>query len=222
MVVKLPRAAVLLAGIGFLPTQLGGISLSPTGPRLAPHYGDYTPTGQQLEPSLWFGPSSTLSGLPGGGLGGLAQEQGSDGIIAGTVTAAMLQTANGAVAAAGATGLVPSVTAAPFQPGTGYGCGQLPGQLQSGGQYWNTRTSGRLPALLAANVPGDPVEGPAGDPSNLPPDGRGGGWCRPRPLPFADSSPLASRAFWVPVAVLLVGASLFWLSRGVSLPPDPS
>jgi hypothetical protein len=39
------------------------------------------------------------------------------------------------------------------------------------------------------------------------------------PLPFADSSPLASRAFWTPIILVLSAVGVLWLSRGVRLPP---
>ncbi|HKM61247.1 MAG TPA: hypothetical protein VJY39_02035 [Acidisphaera sp.] len=70
-----------------------------------------------------------------------------------------------------------------------------------------------------ATIPdqGDPTLGPGGHPTNLPPPGPAGAWCPPGPLPFADSSPLASRAVWTPIFVLLIGFLVFWLSRGVGL-----
>jgi hypothetical protein len=216
-VVVRSRAAVLLAGIGILPGQPAGLLLLSVKPQLPPHYGDYTPTMQQLEPTLWFPPSATLAGLPGGGLAGLPQEQGSDGLVSGTINSALLDSSGQTDVAAGAAGSALSVAAAPYGAAW-YGCEQLPGQIQSVGEYWNGHAAGRLPAVFSASVPGDPVEGPAGDPSNLLATGRAGAWCRPRPLAFANSSPLASRTFWVPVAILLTGVSLFLLSRGLRVP----
>jgi hypothetical protein len=211
------HAAVLLAGIGILPGQPAGLPLPPVDPNLPARYGDYIPGTQQLEPTMWFPPSATLAGLPGGGVAGLPQAQGSDGFISGTINSALLdptdQTDGGMVSAGSAL----SVALAP-DGAAWYGCEQMPGQIQSGGEYWNGHATGRFPAMLAANVPGDPVEGPSSDPSNLLAKGRAGAWCRPRPLAFANSSPLASRTFWVPVAILLAGVSLFLLSRGVRLP----
>ncbi len=193
MVVIWRRAALLLAGFGFLPSQPAGISWLPTIPQLPPHYGDYTPDSQQLEPTLWFASNATLAGLPGGGLAGLPQEQGSDGFVVGTINSALLDPEDQAGVGTGPDGFGLNLAAAP-DGATEYGCGQMPVQIQSAGQYWNGRTSGRLPAALAANAPSDPVGGPTGDPSDLLPEGPAGGWCRPRPLPFTYSSPLASRA----------------------------
>jgi len=213
------HAAVLLAGIGILPGQPAGLPLLPVDPKLPAHYGDYIPGTQQLEPTMWFPPSATLAGLPGGGLVGLPQEQGSDGFISGTIYSALLDPADQTDIAASSAGSALSVAAAP-ESMAWYGCEQPPGQIQSGGEYWNGHATGRLPTVLAANVSGDPVEGPSGDPSNLVAEGRAGAWCRPRPLAFANSSPVASRTFWVPVAILLTGVSLFLLSRGVRLPSN--
>ena len=216
MVVR-SRAAVLLAGIGILPGQPAGLPLLPVKPQLPTHYGDYMPSTQQLEPTLWFPPSATVTGLPGGGLTGLPQEQGSDGFIRGTIDSALLDSSDQTYVAAGAAGSALKVAAAPYGAAW-YGCEQLPGQIQSGGEYWNGHATSRFPAVLTVNVPGDAVEGPSGDPSNLLVEGQAGAWCRQRPLAFANSSPLASRTFWVPVAILLTGVSLFLLSRGVRLP----
>jgi len=211
------RAAVLFAGIGFLPGQPAGIPLLPAEPQLPAHYGDYTPTTQQVERILRFPPNAALAGMPGGGLAGLPQEQGSDGFISGTINNALLDSDGEAVAETKPAGFLPRVAAAPDGVAQN-GCEQLPGQIRSGAEYWNGRAIGRLPAISPASVSGDPVEGPAGDPSNLLTNARAGGWCRPRPVAFASSSPLASRAFWLPAAILLTGVSLFLLSRGVRLP----
>jgi hypothetical protein len=212
-----PHAAIVLAGIGFLPGQPVGIPLLPAEPQLPAHYGDYMPTTQQLEPTLWLRPSATLTGLPGGGLAGFPQEQGSDGFISGTINSALLESSDQTPSAAGSAGSALSVAAAPHGAAW-YGCKQLPGQIQSGGEYWNGHATGRLPAVFPASVPGHPVDGPAGDPSNLLGKSRAGAWCGPRPLAFANSGPFASRTFWVPVAILLTGVSLFLLSRGVRMP----
>jgi len=216
-VVVRPRAAVLFAGIGFLPGQPAGIPLVPAEPQLPAHYGDYAPTTQQFEPIMRFPPNAILAGLPGGGLVGLPQEQGSDGFVSGTINNALLDSEGQAVSETTPVGSLPRIAAAPDSVAQD-GCEPLPNQIQSGAQYWNGRATGRLSALSPANVSGDAVEGPAGDPSNLLTKGRAGGWCRPRPVAFANSSPLASRAFWLSAAILLTGVSLFLLSRGVRLP----
>jgi hypothetical protein len=209
-------AAVLLAGIGFLPGQPAGISLLQTQLQLPGHYGDYLAGTQQLEPSLWFPPTGTLAGLPGGGVAGLPQEQGSDGFISGAINAALLDPSDQIGIGTGPTGSGPAAAESLDDVG-GYGCEQAPGQVRTGGQYWNGQTSLPMPAVLAPNAPGDPVEGPNGDPSNLLGDGRAGGWCRPHPLPFADSSPMARRNFWLALAILLTGSGLFVPTRGVRL-----
>jgi hypothetical protein len=36
---------------------------------------------------------------------------------------------------------------------------------------------------------------------------------------MADSSPLANRGFWIPASLVLFGVGVFWLSRGMVLPP---
>jgi hypothetical protein len=153
------RAAVVLAGIGFLPGQPVGIPLLPAEPQLPAHYGDYTPTTQQLEPTLWFPPSATLVGLAGRGLAGLAQEQGSDGFISGTINSALLDSSGQTPSAAGSAGSALSVAAAPYGAAW-YGCEQLPGQFRSGGEYWKGHASGRLPAVLPVSVPGTRSRGP--------------------------------------------------------------
>jgi hypothetical protein len=184
---------------------------------LSAHYGDYTPTTQQVEPILRFPPNATLAGLPGGALAGLPQEQGSDGFISRTINNALLESDGEAVAETNPAGSARRVGAAPDSVAQN-GCEQLPGQIRSGAEYWNGRAIGRLPAVSPSSVTGDRVEGAAADPSNLLTKARAGAWCRPRAVPFANSSPLASRAFWLPAAILLTGVSLFLLSRGVRLP----
>jgi hypothetical protein len=94
-------------------------------------------------------------------------------------------------------------------------CEELALQLQSAGKYWNGQTISGMPGLLSAN---SVAVSAGGNSSNLSPEGRAGAWCRPAPVPFAESSPLASRAFWQPFAVLLFGVVVFWLSRGIRLP----
>jgi hypothetical protein len=73
-------------------------------------------------------------------------------------------------------------------------------------------------SLAINNSLGDPIDGPSGDRSNLAPPGPTGAWCLPAPVPFSQSSPLASRAFWTPFALVFVGVVVFVLSRGVKIP----
>ena len=102
-------------------------------------------------------------------------------------------------------------------------------KLQTGGEFWTTQAVSAAPAqfpagvftgitLENANPPGDPTQGPSGDPSNLVPAGPAGGWCRPPSLPFDQNNPLVSPALWIPAGVLLVGFVVFWLSRGIKIP----
>jgi hypothetical protein len=107
---------------------------------------------------------------------------------------------------------------------------QLPNLLQAGGRFWSRQAVSGAPAQFA---PGEfitsPVPGPAdslGDPafaasanrSNVIPPGPAGAWCRPPPVPFAQSSPLATYTFWAPFIFLLAAATVLWLSRGVRMP----
>ena len=89
-------------------------------------------------------------------------------------------------------------------------------KLQTGGEFWTTQAVSAAPAqfpagvftgitLENANPPGDPTQGPSGDPSNLVPAGPAGGWCRPPSLPFDQNNPLVSPALWIPAGVLLGG-----------------
>ena len=110
-------------------------------------------------------------------------------------------------------------------------CGddRLAMQMQAGGEFWTAQAVTAAPAqfppgvftgssIESANPLSDPLLGPSGNRSNLPALGGAGAWCRPLPVPFGQSSPLASRAFWIPIGVLLVGFVVFWLSRGVKMP----
>ena len=96
--------------------------------------------------------------------------------------------------------------------------------LQSGGEYWNTLPDGAMPTSLAAPVRlaaplADPVLGPRGNRSNLPPPGPAGAWCRPPPVPIAETSPLSNQSFWIPALLVAFGVGVFWLSRGLEMPP---
>ncbi len=128
------------------------------------------------------------------------------------VNGAVLGPDNTLGAGGGATSFAPTINSG---AGAQSACEELAGQLQSAGKYWNGQTISGMPRLLAANS----MAVSAGSKSaNLSPEGRAGAWCRPAVIPFAGSSPLASRAFWQPIAVLAFGAVVFWLSRGIELP----
>jgi hypothetical protein len=103
-------------------------------------------------------------------------------------------------------------------------CGWVTRTLQMGGEYWNGLPYGAMPTSLAPPIRlgaslADPIQGPSGDRSNLPPPGPAGAWCRPPPVPIAETSPLANRTFWIPATILAFGIGVFWLSRGLEMPP---
>lgn len=221
-----PRAGVLLAGIASLPTQSGSISLLPPGAQLRAIEG--LPSGPQMreiepapygifsQPAAGFAPALT-SGFSWT-LVGLAEAQGSDAIISASLNSALADAADlfgvaDSAAGPSTTGATPTPAAIPTV------CEQLPQQLQAFTEYWNNHSVSGPPVQLAVNLPTDPVRGPSGDPANLHWPGPPGAWCPPSPLPFTDSSPLANRAFWTPVAFLLSCVAVLWLSRGFRLPP---
>ena len=105
-------------------------------------------------------------------------------------------------------------------------CGddQLATLLQASGRGWTGQAVNTVPVQFPAgafggsSIEGDPTLGPGGDRSNVPPPGPGSAWCNPAPVPFDQSSPLETRALWIPVVVALAGFVIFWLSRGVRMP----
>lgn len=221
-----PCATVLLAGIAVLPTQSGSISLLPpgeqlraieglrTGPQInaiaAPPYGNFAPPTGVPDPALAFAFDWNLAGLP--------EAQGSDSAITALINGTVSSPSDESGVVAGpVTGFVPAVSATDLG-GFQIRCGQLTHMLESGGEYWNTQTVGGPAAQFFVKAPADPTQGPSGDPSNLYWPNSAGEWCRPLPLPFAESGPLASRIFWTPILLLLVGVAVLWLSRGVRLP----
>ena len=222
---SLPYASVLLAGIAVLPTQSGSISLLPPGQQLraieglpsgsaaqATPYGDFlSPTGS-LNPALSFG--------FGWNAVGLSEIQGSDPTIMAFLNAAV--SPGGAEFGVGA-GPAPDDTAG-APAGIHMVCEGLPWQLQAGGEFWNTQAVSVTPVQFpwgqfASNALGDPTQGPSGHPSNVSAPDPAGAWCRPPAVPFAQSSPLMSRTFWMPIGIVLLGIAVLWLSRGVKLPP---
>jgi hypothetical protein len=108
---------------------------------------------------------------------------------------------------------------------------QLIKRIQTAGAFWSHQAVSAEPAQFArgllterslknANRVGDPTNGPSGDRSNLflPGPGAANGWCRPLPLPFSKSSPLANRSLWIVAAIALMVGLVFGLSRGVRVP----
>ena len=218
-----PRASVLLAGIASLPVQSGNVSLLPPtaqlrtieGVQKAPEpdgiepYGNFLPPAGGLKPALTFGFGWSLTGL--------AEALGVDPIVSASLNGTVSDAADQFGVLGVATGPAETVGAA-ASPVTRTMCEQLPRQLQAFGEYWNNHSAGGLPVQLAANPSMDPTQGPSGDPSNLPRQGSPGAWCRPSPVPFAYSSPLASRTFWTPIILVLGAFAVLCLSRGVRLP----
>jgi hypothetical protein len=222
---SLPRATVMLAGIAVLPTPSGSASLWSSGAEhaIAPtNYGNFPPPIGSA--------AATLSSAFGwSAVGPMQQTQGSD---AAAVTALLFGTVSAGADefGVGEGGALPALsTAAPGGIHAVCGDDQTAMRLQAGGEFWTAQATSGAPVQFPAGVftgstldvgnrLGDPTIGPSGDRSNLLPPGPAGAWCRPLPVPFARSSPLASRTLWIWVVVLLVMVFVFWLSRGWKMP----
>lgn len=238
----LPRASLLLAGMAVLPGQSGNISLLPPGLQLRAIEG--LPNGSRLNEiaPLPYGDFASPIGSPDPGLSfaspwraaGLPDVLGSDPVESqdsGPAAARFNDTVAANNEEFGVRGGPPAPITRAARGGVRSACddNQLAVRLQAGGGYWTTQGTNATPvqfppgvftgnSLSIPNPLGDPTIGPSGDRSNLQPPGATGAWCPPVPVPFAQSSPLASRAFWTPFAVVLFGLLVFWLSRGVKLP----
>jgi hypothetical protein len=199
--------------------SVGSVAISPIS------YGSIAPPIET--------PDSALQGAFGfGTVGTMSESQGIDPGVAGLVNGIMSDSTD--VSGIGASGQAPSVSqATPAVTQAGCGGDQTATLLQAGGEFWNGQAVSATPAQIPQGVlsvsglakmtsaggnPSDPTLGPSGDRSNLPPLGPAGGWCRPQPVPFSKSSPLASRAVLIPFAVLVLGVIVFWLSRGMKMP----
>ena len=228
---SLTRATALLGGIAILPTQSGNIALlSPQAQlraiegvtsgsqmaAIAPSlYGDFvSPTGSP-DPALSFAFAAIPLGLP--------QNQGSDPAVAASINRSV---SPGADEIAEGRGRPVSALTGAVPGGIHAICSadETETQLQGGGEFWTTQavsaTPVRFPSgvFLGNSLVSDPLAlGPTGDRSNLQPPGPAGSWCRPGPVPFSESSPLESRAFWIIVSLPLVAGFVFLLSRGVKL-----
>lgn len=106
---------------------------------------------------------------------------------------------------------------------------QLPKLLQAGGSFWRSRAVNIAPSVLPPGeltkspFPnpeslGDRAFAPSANRSNLPLPGREGTWCRPPPVLFVQSSPLATYKFWAPFILIGAAAAVLWMSRGVRMP----
>jgi hypothetical protein len=179
--------------------------------------------------------------LPGGGsagagesLGGLPNTEfgvGSNGAVidsnAAVLTIPTISGAGGMPRISGAGG-IPNISGV---GGTQPVCSddQLARGLEAGGKYWNVqglraKPEQFLPGMATRIEVGNPLGGlgRSGNRSNVAQPGPAGGWCRPAPEPFWRSSPLQSPFLWIGVAALLVGVVVFWLSRGIKIPPARS
>jgi hypothetical protein len=225
------HAAILIAGIILLPgiarAQSGGPSLLLPGAAssIAPTtYGHAAAAIGSPDPVLLFA-------LGGSALGPMAQTPGTDpaatALVYGTVNADAEEFGGGG---GGGGEPVPILQGAPGGIEAICSDGQLAARLQAGGNSWTERGARTSPAQFPPGVFAEtsadaipdylaaPTTGPSGDRSNLAPQGPAGGWCRPLAVPFAQSSPLASRGFWIPFIIVLAGFVVFWLSRGVRMP----
>ena len=135
---------------------------------------------------------------------------------------------NGAIPTIGTVGEAGAIQATSTAGGIQSVCvdDQMEKRLQAGGQFWNGQAASAMPVQFPPGVFSRPVElgnplaglGPAGNPTNLPPPGPAGSWCRPPHGPFSESSPLEDRAFWIGAGVVLVSVLVFWLTRGMKIP----
>ena len=169
--------------------------------------------------------------------GGAAEAEEFDIGSGGAVAASSGGTIGWSVAAVGLNGAIPiintvqaagTIQAASTATGIQPICSddRLEKHLQAGGEFWNGQATSAMPVQFPPGLFNRPVEirnplsdlGPRGSPSNLPMPGPAGGWCRPTPEPFSQSSPLEDRFLWIAVGVVLMGLMVFWLSRGMRMP----
>ena len=225
IMVQLPRATVLLAAVAVLPTQSGSISLLP--PRLQlraiagsssglqlPPFGNFVPPSGLPDPALAFAFRSRSMGVP--------RTWGSDPSMAARLNFNVSVDDNEFGLDQDRADALPTIGMA-VPGGIQAVCEQAPQELQAGAEFGNTRAGSGWPVQFplhqfAPNALSDPTQGPSGDPSNVAAPGPAGAWCRAPSLPFVDSSPLASRVFWTPIAFVLFVITVFWLSRGFKLP----
>jgi hypothetical protein len=99
-------------------------------------------------------------------------------------------------------------------------------RLQTASESWDKQALSGPVAQFPLGVMKETTEavedptgiGPLGNRANVQKPGHAGAWCRPLPLPFSESSPLASTMFWIMVGLAAMIVIVFWLTRGVKLP----
>ena len=162
-----------------------------------------------------FGSSGARVGASGAGVGSSQAGAASSGIVVGL---------SGGVPTISGAGALPTISKA---GGILPECSddQLEKKLQSGSEFWSAQAAKAIPVQFPRGVftggeVGNPLGGlgPRGNPSNVRQPGPAGSWCRPGATPFSESSPLASRTFWIPIAIVLIALVVFWLSRGMKMP----
>ena len=218
----LSRAMVLLTGISIFPTQSGDLSLLPAEAQLhaigglparlemttptPPSYLEFMSPAGQFEPSVTFAFNWSNAGL--------AQTQGSDPALASLLNSTVSNTPE-QFGVGGGDVSSPATDSAQAPTWIRTACEQL----HTGAEASTAISTSALPVQLAENIPAQLSQDSTGYMSDLPSQDPAGGWCRAAALPFEYSGPLADRAFWTPVVVVLFGVAVLWLSRGVSLPP---
>jgi hypothetical protein len=181
--------------------------------------------------TMGLGPatSTMLDGILQGVLpgGGSAEEIGVGSGGVGVASSGVVDGLSGGVPTISGAGGLPTIsTAQGIQPLCSDN--QMAQQLQVGGKFWDAQGVSATPVQFPPGVfTGMDVKNPlgldpSGNPSDLSPPGPAGGWCRPSPGPFSESSPLESRYLWIAAVTLLVGVVVFWLSRGIKLPKMPT
>jgi hypothetical protein len=199
----------MLAGIAFLPSQPGTVSVLPAEIQRqavgAPSPSGFLPSTNEPDRSRSLQLNTSVAGQ--------SEAQGLDAVVVEFINGTVLGPDNALGFGGSATSF-----AATIMSGSGVraACTEPAGQFQVPAKYWNSQTVSGMPRLLAAN---SIAVSAGGNSSNRSPENRAGAWCRAAPVPFAESSPLESRAFWQPIAVVSLGIVVFWLSRGVRLPP---
>ena len=129
-------------------------------------------------------------------------------------------------------GLLEDATTTPGPLGSGCPGGRLERRLQGATGFWTPQAASISPVHVDLNARSDAALGRAptaaasrdasdmDDADNFRPlrAGAASGWCRPQPMPFSVSSPLASRGFLAILGVLISIAVVFGLSRGFKMP----